>query len=121
MQTEWKKTVTSETSTPIAGTVVMGALSDRADIVNTFNTEYQKAVKWMLENPEEAGNVGARALTEQGFTAPVLTESMNNIDWHYVSAQDARADIEAFFEVLTQVSPNYTGGKLPDDGFYYQP
>jgi NitT/TauT family transport system substrate-binding protein len=120
MQTEWEKTAAEDTSTPIAGTVVLGELSSRPDIINTFNTEYQKAIQWMLDNPEEAGNVGAKALAEQGFTAAVLTESMKNIDWHYVTAQDARTDIEAYFNALTQVSPNYIGGKLPDDGFYYK-
>ena len=119
METEWQKTTGSQLSTPIAGTVVLGALKDRPDIVNAFNTEYQKAIQWMLANPVEAGNVGARVLSQQGFTAQVLTDSMQNIDWRYVTAKNARPDIESLFKALAQVSPNYIGGKLPDNGFYY--
>ncbi len=121
MQTEWQKATGGKNSTPIAGTVVLGALKDRPDIVNTFITEYQKAIQWMLANPVEAGNVGAKVLAEQGFTAAVLTESMKNIDWKFVSAVNARPDLEAFFDALAQVSPNFIGGKLPDNWFYYQP
>jgi NitT/TauT family transport system substrate-binding protein len=118
MKKEWEKAGDGD-STPIAGTVVLGNLRNRPDIVNTFLSEYQKAIRWMLANPVEAGQVGARVLAEQGFTAGILTESMTNIDWEFVSAKDARSDIEAFFKALTEVSPNYIGGKLPETTFYY--
>ena len=118
MQTEWRKGTSSSSSTPIAGTVVLGAMKDRPDVVKVFSSEYQKAVKWMLANPKEAGQIGAKVLAEQGFTADVLTQSMQNIDWRFVAAPDARPDLERFFGALAQVSPNFIGGKLPDDGFY---
>jgi NitT/TauT family transport system substrate-binding protein len=118
MQTEWRKATGSPSSTPIAGTVVLGPLKDRADVVAVFSREYRKAVEWMLANPVEAGQIGAKVLAEQGFTAEVLTQSMQNIDWRFVAAQDARPDLEAFFGALAQVSPYFIGGKLPDGGFY---
>jgi NitT/TauT family transport system substrate-binding protein len=118
LKTEWEKANGGQSSTPVAGMVVLGELKNRPDIVNTFRVEYQKALQWMLANPVEAGNVGVRALAEQGFTAEVLTESMKNIEWRYASSKEARLDLESFFNALMQVSPNFTGGKIPDDGFY---
>jgi NitT/TauT family transport system substrate-binding protein len=119
METEWKKASRSERSTPIAGTVVLGDLKDRPEIIDVFVSEYQKAVNWILANPKAAGLVGEKVLADSGFKAPVLTASMSNISWRFVKAQDARADIEAFFSALSQVSPNYIGGKLPDGNYYY--
>jgi len=75
----------------------------------------------MLTNPAAAGETGARALAQQGFTAPVLTASLQNIDWRYVKAIEARLQLEDFYNTLSRVSPNFIGGKLPDEGFYYQP
>lgn len=121
MSDEWQKATGGSSSTPIAGTVVLGSLAENKEVVNTFISEYGKAIQWMLENPEEAGEVGAAALAEQGFTAPVLTASLQNIDWRFVSAGDARPDLEAFFNALAEVSPNFIGGKLPADEFYYKP
>ncbi len=118
MQTEWRKATGGSSSTPVAGTVVLGAMKDRPDAVRVFSSEYQKAVKWMLANPGEAGKIGAKVLAEQGFTAEVLTQSMQNIDWRFVAAPDARPDLEVFFDTLAQVSPNFIGGKIPDGGFY---
>jgi NitT/TauT family transport system substrate-binding protein len=117
----WHNSADGKSVTPVAGTVVLGDMRDRADIVKVFMAEYAKAVTWMLANPEKAGEVGARALAQQGFTAPVLTASLKNIDWRYVKAIDARLDLEDFFNTLSQVSPNFIGGKLPDDGFYSKP
>jgi NitT/TauT family transport system substrate-binding protein len=94
-------------------------LKDRPKIIDTFVNEYQKAVTWILANPQEAGVVGETVLADSGFSAQVLTASMNNTGWRFVRSQQARPDIEAFFSALSRVSPNYIGGKLPDSGYYY--
>jgi NitT/TauT family transport system substrate-binding protein len=119
MEVEWKKASGTNRSTPIAGTVVLGALKDRPEIINTFINEYQKAVTWIMANPQEAGVIGEKVLADSGFTAPVLSDSMNNISWRFVRSQDARPDIESFFSALSMVSPGFIGGKLPDSGYYY--
>jgi NitT/TauT family transport system substrate-binding protein len=119
VKTEWDKAAGGQFSTPVAGTVVLGDIKNRPVLVNIFKSEYQKAIQWMLANPVEAGNVGASALVEQGFTAGVLTESMKNIEWRYISAKDARSDLENFFGTLMQISANFVGGKIPDNGFYF--
>jgi NitT/TauT family transport system substrate-binding protein len=117
----WKNSKNGNSVTPVAGTIVLGGIKDRPEVVKVFMAEYAKAITWMLANPEKAGEVGARALAQQGFTAPVLTASLKNIDWRYVKSIDARSDLEDFFNTLAVVSPNFIGGKLPDDGFYYKP
>ena len=118
MQTEWRKGGSDRVSTPVAGTIVLGSSRDRPDVIRVFEDEYRKAVGWMLANPVEAGEIGAKVLADQGFNAEILTQSIQNIDWRFVSAQDARPDLEAFFGALSKISPNYVGGKQPDDGFY---
>jgi NitT/TauT family transport system substrate-binding protein len=118
MKTEWEKAAGGK-STPIAGTVALGELKNRPEVVNTFLSEYQKAVLWMLANPAEAGQVGAKVLAEQGFTAAALTESLKSINWQFVSASEARPAIQDFFNALAELSPNYFGGKLPDNAFYH--
>jgi NitT/TauT family transport system substrate-binding protein len=119
VKTEWEKATGGKLSTPVAGTIVLGNLKNRTDVVNAFKTEYQKAILWMLANPAEAGETGARALTEQGFSAAVLTESLKNIEWRYVSALEARSNLENFLDDLMQISPDFTGGKIPDNDFYF--
>jgi NitT/TauT family transport system substrate-binding protein len=120
METEWQKAFGTSSATPVAGTVVLGSMKDRPEVIKVFLTEYQKAVKWMQDNPVEAGKVGEKVLSEQGFTATALTQSMQNISWHFTGAQDAKADIKEFYNMLMDANPNFVGGKLPDEGFYYK-
>ncbi len=117
----WHNSVDGRSATPVAGTIVLGDMLNQPEIVRIFMEEYAKAVAWMLTNPVQAGEVGARALVQQGFSAAALTQSLKNTDWRFVKANDARSDLEVFFNTLAKVSPNFIGGKLPDDGFYFKP
>ena len=117
----WRNSKDGRSVTPVAGNIVLGDIKGHPDIVKVFMAEYAKAVSWMLANPDQAGEVGARALAQQGFTAAVLSASSKYTEWRYVRAVDARADLEDFFNTLSGVSPNFIGGKLPDNGFYFKP
>lgn len=119
MNTEWQKASGGKSRPAIAGTVALGDIAENRHVVERFREEYRKAIDWMLDNPQQAGEIGARVLAEQGFTAAVLTESMQNIDWDYVTADKAYEDIVDYFSALMELSPDYIGGKLPDDAFYY--
>ena len=60
-------------------------------------------------------------LPELGLKAAPMTESLKNITWEFTPAAQARPSLEAFYQALSEISPEVIGGKLPDDGFYYTP
>ena len=39
----------------------------------------------------------------------------------YVPAQEGKADLEAFFTIISAMNPKSIGGKMPDEAFYYTP
>jgi NitT/TauT family transport system substrate-binding protein len=119
MNEVWKEVTGGASQIAQAGTIALGAVSENTAVMDAFLEEYEKAVQWMLDNPEEAGEVGARALVEQGFTADVLAESMAYIDWRFTPADEAYDDIAGFLTALMEASPDFTGGKMPDNAFYY--
>ncbi len=107
--------------TPIAGTVATASVLDKPEVIAAFMEEYRKAVEWMLANPEEAGRLVETELPELGLKAAPMTESLKNITWEFTPAAQARPSLEAFYQALSEISPEVIGGKLPDDGFYYTP
>ena len=107
--------------TPIAGTVATASVLDKPEVIAAFMEEYRKAVEWMLANPEEAGKLVETELPELGLKAAPMTESLKNITWKFTPAAQARPSLEAFYQALSELSPEVIGGKLPDDGFYYTP
>jgi NitT/TauT family transport system substrate-binding protein len=107
------------TESPIAGTVATASVLDKPDVIAAFQREYKAAVQWMLDNPEEAGQLVETQLPQLGLKAAVMTASLQNITWRYTTAVDARVSLEAFYQALSELSPQVIGGKLPDDGFYF--
>ncbi len=105
--------------TPIAGTVATGSVLGRPDVIVAFEQAYKEAVQWMLDNPEEAGELMAAQFPQLGLKAPVMTASLKNITWRYTPAKDARPSLDAFYQDLSELSPEVIGGKVPDDGFYF--
>ncbi len=104
---------------PIAGTVATASVLDKPDVIRAFEAQYRAAVQWMLDNPEEAGKLVETQLPQLGLKAAVMTASLQSITWKFTPAGDARASLEAFYQDLSELSPEVIGGKLPDDGFYY--
>jgi NitT/TauT family transport system substrate-binding protein len=117
----WVKAVGAGATTPIAGTVAAASVLDKPQVIAVFQREYAAAVDWMLANPEAAGKLVETELPQLGLKAAVMTEALKNITWRYTPAPQARASLEAFYTVLSSLSPEVIGGKLPDDGFYYAP
>jgi NitT/TauT family transport system substrate-binding protein len=48
-----------------------------------------------------------------------MTASLKNITWRFTPAVDARPSLEVFYQDLSELSPEVIGGRLPDDGFYF--
>ncbi len=105
--------------TPIAGTVVTASVMDKPEVVAAFMREYEKAVAWMVGDPEGAGKLVETELPELGLKAGPMTAALKSITWRFTPSADARPRLEAFYQALSELSPEVIGGKLPDDGFYY--
>ena len=119
MNRMWQAASQGKSQSAIAGTIALGSMAGNDKVIKVFMAEYQKAVGWLLANPEEAGKLGAKVLADQGFTADVLTKSAQNIDWRFETASDAHDDIQRYFSALMEVSANFTGGQIPNNAFYY--
>lgn len=107
--------------TPIAGTCATSAVLDKPAVIDEFMTQYREAVAWTEANPVEAGALVEQQLPQLGLNGALMAESSKNIMWNYVTASEARADLENFYSQLQELSPEVIGGKLPDEGFYYKP
>jgi NitT/TauT family transport system substrate-binding protein len=108
-------------ATPIAGVAATASVMDKPEVIAAFEREYAAAVEWMLANPEAAGQLIETELPQLGVKAAVMTASLENITWKHTPAGEARTSLEAFYTALMEIAPEFVGGGLPDDGFYYAP
>ncbi|MCK5829886.1 MAG: ABC transporter substrate-binding protein [Methylococcales bacterium] len=116
LQKEWGRLLKREAKIPQAGMAVINKKLD-AHVIKRFNEEYEKATKWCLEHPDEAGEVVVKHIPM--LIPKAVSEAIKVSQFNPVPAKDARKELEYFFTLLHKRTPALIGGKLPDDGFYY--
>jgi len=118
LQEEWRKATGQPARIPLAGTVVLPELAnERPEIVNRLQEMQSEAVRWIREDPAQAAQLGTKYVPV--MPEPAMRASLEHITLEFVSAAEARGEIEFFFHELARLSPALYGDRLPGDGFYY--
>ncbi len=115
---EWKKVMNDKEKTiPNAGFGVSGEfINSNPQIVKKFEEEYEKALNYLLENPETAGKLAENNL---GMNKDITADAMSRIGLMYKSAVDSIDDLNDFYKVLYDFDPSTIGGNIPGEDFYY--
>ena len=117
IQKEWAAASGTGSSYPQASLFVRRNVArEHPDFLSSFLTRYQASLERIVADPVKAGEWAASFLPSP--PAPIIARSIpgGNLDW--VSAQDARSDVEGYLEVLMDYDPKTIGGSLPDEDFY---
>lgn len=102
---------------PQVGLAVNEAFLDaNPDVVAAAHAACVETGDWVKANPDAAGEDASPAL---GLPAPIIGKSLPFTHLEVLSAAEAQADIELYFQNLADMDPGIIGGKLPDDGFYW--
>jgi len=119
LQAEWAKVTGKEPRIPQAGIIVTGELiRDYPEVVEELQIQLAESVRYLNEQPAEGAELLAKY--QDGLDAAFIEKLIPTINLHFASAKDAREELEFFFTELSTISPDIIGGKLPDEGFYYQ-
>ena len=117
LQEEWGRVTQRPARIPQAGMVALGrALADPA-LIEKFQKAYAASLAWCEKHPEECGKLVAKRvdmLTPEGVADSVRVDNAV-----FVTAREAKPELEFFFGLLHAKQPALVGGKLPDGGFYY--
>jgi len=118
LEKEWGEVFKVESKIPEAGMAVIGDMIKNEHVIKRFNEEYAKSLAWYKANPKEAGEMMVKTIPM--LTAEGVADSISYMQLDDVSAKDAQKDLEFFYDILKSNNPKTIGGKLPDEGFYYQ-
>ncbi len=116
LQKEWGEAFKVESKIPQAGIALIGKQNDY--VVKRFNEEYKKSLKWYKTHPKEAGKLVTKYIAM--LDADAITDSIEYVQLDYVNAQDSKADLEFFFNILINNKPKSIGNHIPDNKFYLQ-
>lgn len=114
---EWQRVRQDDSLVPNAG---FGTTQDFAlrhpEFVESFERAYEEALNWVLANPKEAGRLAEQTL---GLKAELVEEAIPNMGLNYRSAKEAKADLDSFYQLLSDFDPQMIGGSIPDEAMYY--
>jgi len=115
---EWKKLEGDNFSIPNAGITTNDKfLKAHPGIVEQFEQEYEIALAWTLDNPEEASKLVEKYL---GLNATLIQNAIPTMGLSYKRSIDVSEDLEKYYNVLLEFNTESIGGKVPDENYYYQ-
>ena len=91
-------------------------IEESPELATQFQAAYEEGLQWVLDNPKEAAALAEEKL---GMKAAMVEKAIPNMGLHYKTAQDAKAELEVFYQLLNDFDGTMIGGKLPDEGMYY--
>ena len=85
--------------------------------VAAFLAEYERSVKYVMENPTEAGTmIEAQGIFAQGAVAARAIPGCNLC---FLTGTEMADKLNSFYTVLYGVAPASIGNAIPDSGLYY--
>lgn len=118
VQDEWSK-ITGRNGYPQESLIISNNLiAEHESFVDKFLLKYKESIDWVNYNVNLAGEYCENLAT--GMTKELVEETLQRDNIKYVSAMDAKDDIELYLTTLSTYDLNNIGGNLPKDDFYYK-
>ena len=119
LQEEWSKVNAGNSSYPQASLIIKNELMEKdPSFVEMFLQEYENSINWLTTNATLAGEYSEEL--ETGLSKGAVINGLGRSNIQYKGAKDAKEAIENYLNVLFQYAPETIGGKLPDEGFYFE-
>lgn len=115
---KWKEWHKDDSLIPTAGFGVMAPFAkENPDLVRDFQKAYAEAVQWVNDNPADAGALAEKHLS---LPAPLVQAAIPKMGMLFKSAQDAKPELEMFYNLLNDFDATMIGGRLPETNMYYE-
>lgn len=116
---EWNKVMGSDSKLAMGCIIVQKSYIEKnKKDFNKFLDEYKKSVDFVNGNVDKAST-----LIEKYKIVPkaqIAKKAIPNCNIVYIDAKDSKTFMNQFYKVLFDFNPKSVGGKLPDEGFYYE-
>ena len=115
---EWNSAVTDGSVLSMGCLVVRKPFAQQHKAaLDHFLAAYKVSTEYTNANAADAGKLAQKYL---GMPAAVAAKAIPNCSITYLDGSEMKEKIQPFLKVLYQQNPKSVGGKLPDEGLYYQ-
>ena len=118
-QKEWQRIEKQGSTYPQTCIVVRRQFArDHPEALRGFLNALRHSIGWVRRHPKEAGILAEKYVQ---IASPAVEQGLERMNLRYDNAVDVRSAIDRFLRRLVIFEPDSVGGKMPDEGFYYQP
>lgn len=86
-------------------------------VIDRFLANLRDSIEKVNNDNENTANLAVEL--DYGFTYEIMVEAIPKSNIGFMNATDAKNNLEYYFEIILDLNSALVGGKLPDDGFYY--
>lgn len=118
LQTLWNEVTGTQGGYPQASMIVKSSVIEKyPDFINELLDDVKDNENWIKEN----SSLCLDLIKSKGSTLQVaFTENIiNNCNVRFVFAQNAKAEIDTYLNVLKAFNPKSIGGSVPNSDFYF--
>lgn len=118
LQEEWTE-LTGLDKYPQASIIVSEDLiASHPEVVESFLSEYEASIKWINENPQNAGDYYEKL--NIGLNAKIIEKAIPTSNLKYIPASEAREALDSYLTILFEFNPKLLGGKPVDGTLYFE-
>lgn len=117
------KTITDMESYPQAGIFINKEFIEKnGEFVTEFLNKVKASAEFVNDNNEEAANIYAleKERVAPQFPKEILVNAIPQVSIRYETAEDSKAELIKFLELIYDFKSALIGGKLPDDDFFFE-
>ncbi|WP_455537899.1 ABC transporter substrate-binding protein [Terrisporobacter sp.] len=115
----WKDVFKNENGYPQSTLIVKTSFAKaNAEFVGNFIKALDENIKWINENPKEAGEYAAKFGVK--VKAPLLVKAIDRTNLKFIYIDDSKDDYTSYYNTLYSFNKKVLGDKLPDENIYYQ-
>ncbi|SMC55308.1 ABC transporter substrate-binding protein [Papillibacter cinnamivorans] len=116
---EWEKAVGEDGGVLTQGCIVVQKTfaEEHPEALEAFLSEYSDSISYVTGNSDEA----AKLIYQYGITGSeaIAAAAIPDSNLVFLTGDDMKTSLDAYFQVLFDADPASVGGTLPDDGIYY--
>lgn len=116
---EWSHSTGAKKGFPQASLIIKTDLiENNIEFVESFIKEYEASRKWAIENQDELAEYAEEL--EIGVAKDVIKKGIRWTNPEEFSIKDSLQEYEIYYKAILASSPDFIGGKLPDEKLYFE-
>ena len=117
---EWEALQGEGGSSLVTGVTIVkrNFAEEHGDLIRRFMAEHKASIEDVNSNPEK----GAALVVKAGIVEkePIAAKAIPNCNLTYLEGKEMKQALSGYLEVLYGQNPEFIGGALPQDDFYYK-